>query len=134
MLSVAVLSIGDAAGWPALQACMLNASLLLCWAVYCMCREGLEIVTYQAYYKRERRREAWGALRGPSPLHARMRIHDSDVSARAWPGRTRAKKETGSNSGNARRRGGDASLVARRQLPRRRWGCRDGRRTLIFPI
>ena len=61
MLSIAVLSLGDAASWPNSMACSLNASLLACWSLYCMCREGLEILSYHAYYKRERQREAWGA-------------------------------------------------------------------------
>ena len=84
MLSIAVLSLGDAASWPASTACSLNASLLVCWSLYCMCREGLEMLTYKAHYKRERQREAWGVLSHDhispclaNPLASLMLPHDA---------------------------------------------------------
>ena len=59
MLSLLVLSLGDAAQWPMRLTLTLNAVILLCWAAYAACREALEIITYESYYKRERARESW---------------------------------------------------------------------------
>merc|ERR1719171_2670704 len=53
------LSLGHGAGWPMPLTATLNAVLLACWAVYAGGREALELVTYEAYFARERQREAW---------------------------------------------------------------------------
>jgi hypothetical protein len=63
VLSATLLSLGQAAAWPARKAVAADFILLGCWAAYSACREALEIGIYWAYYKRERAREAWGARR-----------------------------------------------------------------------
>ena len=49
----------QAASWPLKFAQGMCAALLLPWAALSAAREALECYTYQAYYMRERRREAW---------------------------------------------------------------------------
>ena len=63
VLSLAALSLGDAAGFPTRSTVTLTAALLGCWSVYSAIREALESVTYGKYYSRERSREAWGECR-----------------------------------------------------------------------
>jgi len=57
--SLVVLSLGDSAGWSPSLTVTMDATLLSCLAAYSAGREALEIVTYKAYYQRERQREAW---------------------------------------------------------------------------
>lgn len=59
VVSIAALSLGDAASWPAKMTFIADGALLACLALYSACREALEIVTYDAHYKRERQRETW---------------------------------------------------------------------------
>ena len=62
IVSVAALSLGDAAAWPAKMAITGDVVRVVCWAAYSACREALENVTYERHYSRARRREAWGEL------------------------------------------------------------------------
>lgn len=57
--SLMIASVGDAAGWPTMSTVRLQAAVLVCWGLFSACREAVETLTYAAYYKRERRREAW---------------------------------------------------------------------------
>jgi len=59
IMSLFILSLGDAAGWTLMRTLTLNAVLLGCWAIYSAGREALEVLTYRAHYARERSREAW---------------------------------------------------------------------------
>ena len=54
-----LLPFAQAAFWPLTFAQGVCAALLLPWAALSAAREALECYTYQAYYTRERRREAW---------------------------------------------------------------------------
>ncbi len=56
---VFLLPFAQAAFWPLTFAQGVCAALLLPWAALSAAREALECYTYQAYYTRERRREAW---------------------------------------------------------------------------
>lgn len=64
--SLVVLSLGDSAGWSPSLTVTMDATLLGCLAAYSAGREALEIVTYKAYYQRERQREAWGEWATPA--------------------------------------------------------------------
>ena len=61
MVSLSLLSVANAVGWPASFSVPLALVLTVCWAACAACREGLDSVTYSQHYARERSREAWGA-------------------------------------------------------------------------
>eukprot|EP00908_Phaeocystis_cordata_P012658 Transcript_23656.p1 GENE.Transcript_23656~~Transcript_23656.p1 ORF type:complete len:320 (-),score=96.52 Transcript_23656:327-1175(-) len=72
MVSLSLLSVANAVGWPASFSVPLALVLTVCWAACAACREGLDSATYSQHYARERSREAWELANFPEGEVAEM--------------------------------------------------------------
>ena len=95
MVSLSLLSVANAVGWPASFSVPLALVLTVCWAACAACREGLDSVTYSQHYARERSREAWGARpraeNPPPPVPSLVSTPCTDHPERASSAATRLR-------------------------------------------